>query len=743
MYINEREADVPVSFIGDAMKRDDAWRKGRSSRDRTATVPDIDVLLSHLYVCVDENGEKRGENNVPAPARACAAGSDAWFATIGTLLAFITRRNVFFRESQKRTVLGFIRSSFNASESKRIAWVAFAAFHLLIGAVVETRVPRLAWKLDYLLFWDYRLLTDVWNFALARVKEMTVEQLSEALTLVFKKMPRELAEWASNNKASLTRVVTRMLNERRAAPEPTFFAPLSLDELRSVAESVGHVVEESDAEFVRRVTAYVNTLEEMGTRVNRLYPQVHTHLMSERRRTFLDTSGIQLVLMKKLLDVKHTLEANANANTNATSLELVDRLISQVRGDDNVGWSSEALDGPAALAALTRRKASVSSRFTSVSDTFTITDEAELTRGEDTTADALLAEMEERNATDLRKLAERNATDLGKLAESLARNETENATGNATGNATWPLWWIQIVASIHWPSSLANDTARLPKGTATSAMYGAGEDDACEDPMRVLERFFAMPASVSPPFAVRRRRDGTGAHALALAHSYVSRAPSERAEAFLRALDEWNAVTTKNGQTRSHADKRHISTRFAYDESATVGDGCVDANDLMGAMRARVPNFALSYTADHPTLKNTSACGLLRFEGPAGANTVDCDDPNERAQVRDACDAEAFAAILKDICEAWDGMRFFNTKNGQKNMRARSRHDTSHVVWFVFRDEDAGEIEAVVPILRHQPSLTDIVAVDELEDGTHTSDRQANIVARYGSGVGRVVCVLG
>lgn len=711
------------------MKRDDAWRKRGPSRDRTASVPDIDVLLSHLYVCVDENGERRGENDFSSPARARAADSNTCFATIGTLLAFIARRSVFVRESEKNKLFRFILSSVNASESKRITWVAFAAFHLLIGAVVETYVPRSAWKVDYLFFWDYRLLTDVSYAALARAKKMTVDELSKALALVYERMPRELAEWASNNRTSLTREVTRMLSERRAAPEPTLFAPLSLDELRSVAESVGRVVEKSDATFVKRVAAYVNTLDKMGTRVNRLYPQLRALPTSGGRRTFLDTSGIQLVLMKKLLDVKHTLEANTNANTtantiaNTTSLELVDRLVSRVRGDDNVGWSSEA--------ALTRRTASVSSRLTSVSDAFTITDGAELTRGEDTTADALLAEMEERNATI-----------LGQLAASVAGNATENATRNATR----PGWWTEIAASIFWSSGagmLANAATNATNATGFMSLT-AGEDDACEDPMRVLERFFAMPAAtaVSPPFAVQRRRDGKGAHH-AHAHSYVSRAPSERAEAFLRALDAWNTVTTTNGQTRSHVDRRRISTRFAYDESATVGDGCVDANDLMGAMRARVPNFALSYTADHPTLKNRSACGLLRFEGPAGAKTVDCDDPGERARVRDACDTEAFAAILRDVCDAWDGMRFTNPKSGQKNMRARSRHDTSHVVWFVFRGEDADEIEAVVPILRHQPSLTDIVAADELGDGTHTSDRQANIVAQYESGVGRVVCVLG
>lgn len=187
-------------------------------------------------------------------------------------------------------------------------------------------------------------------------------------------------------------------------------------------------------------------------------------------------------------------------------------------------------------------------------------------------------------------------------------------------------------------------------------------------------------------------------------HYYIAERRSERAEALLDELNEWNTLgKNKDGNYYSRIEEKTLNAnKRGYQKYTTGRSGlqwCVDQGHLLKEM-TKLPNTALSYT----TQKNIKfKCDLNKFM------------PRKKVQEKDKYGdvreyfkkyGNQMNAIWTAWQKRWDRMKAWD-ENGRETTW-HSGHDGGDFAWFVVVGED-GEDEAIVPVLRHDPFKTNVM----------------------------------
>lgn len=185
-------------------------------------------------------------------------------------------------------------------------------------------------------------------------------------------------------------------------------------------------------------------------------------------------------------------------------------------------------------------------------------------------------------------------------------------------------------------------------------------------------------------------------------HYYIAERRSERAEALLDELNQWNVLgKDEDGKYYSKIDKEQLEERkFEKEENGKGSRWCASLEDILIEM-AKLPNTALSYTTQQ--IKMVGKCDLNKFMPKKtlqkSTESIDVQDYFKKYKIQ-------MNAILTAWEKRWNQMR---TREGiYKSRRWHSGHDGEDFAWFVVVGED-GEDEAIVPVLRHDPFKTNIM----------------------------------
>jgi len=194
-----------------------------------------------------------------------------------------------------------------------------------------------------------------------------------------------------------------------------------------------------------------------------------------------------------------------------------------------------------------------------------------------------------------------------------------------------------------------------------------------------------------------------GSKTKTLVHYYVAKSESLRAHELLDELNEWN-VLGYGGNPPHYRSKVDIAKLRNKSVDTAMGRGvrwCIDPEDLMEAM-AQLPNTALSYT--DTSGKINLKCNLRKFVARDGIEKLN--NTNEMVQKY----GKFVNIILSKWMKEWNAMKTFNN-DGHNQRSWHSGHTSADFVWYVLRNEEG--VEAVVPLLRHDPNLTNPMELEK------------------------------